>query len=398
MSSTVSSVPPGTAGASSSRLPIAILALAVAAFAIGSTEFTIIGVLPEVADGLGVSIPKAGLLVSAYAAGVVVGAPLLTAAGSRIPRHRMLALLMALFTVGNLLSAVAPDYGLFFASRVLSALPHGAFFGVAAVVASELAPPGRRNAAIATMFTGLAAANVVGVPLLTLLGQQVGWRSTFVAITGLGLLSVLAIGRLVPEMGRSPSLSHELAAFRNPRVWLALAVTVLGFGGLFAVVGYLTPLATDVAGFSKTAVLPLLAVLGLGMVTGTRLVEPVTHGRALRHVIPTLLAVQLVVLLLFTFLSSSPWLLVVLIYLLGTISFVVATPIQALIMDEAPSAPALVSAANQAGFNLGNALGPALGSITISAGLGYASVGWVGAAICAAGLGLALVFAATARR
>lgn len=398
MSSTVSPVPPGAAGASTSRLPIAILALAVAAFAIGSTEFTIIGVLPEVADGLDVSIPKAGLLVSAYAAGVVVGAPLLTAAGSRIPRHRMLALLMALFTVGNLLSAVAPNYELFFASRVLSALPHGAFFGVAAVVAAELAPPGRRNAAIATMFTGLAAANVVGVPLLTLLGQQVGWRATFVAITGLGLLSVLAIGRLVPEMGRSPSLSHELAAFRNPRVWLALAVTVLGFGGLFAVVGYLTPLATDVAGFSKTAVLPLLAVLGLGMVTGTRLVEPVTHGRALRHVIPALLAVQLVVLLLFTFLSSSAVLLVALIYLLGTISFVVATPIQALIMDEAPSAPALVSAANQAGFNLGNALGPALGSLTISAGLGYASVGWVGAAICAAGLALALVFAATARR
>lgn len=398
MSSPVSSVPPGAAGASTSRLPIAILALAVAAFAIGSTEFTIIGVLPEVADGLDVSIPKAGLLVSAYAIGVVVGAPLLTAAGSRIPRHRMLALLMALFTVGNLLSAVAPNYELFFASRVLSALPHGAFFGVAAVVASELAPRGRRNAAIATMFTGLATANVIGVPLLTLLGQQIGWRTTFVAITGLGVVSVLAIVRLVPAMGPSPSLKHELAAFRNPRVWLALAVTVLGFGGLFAVVGYLTPLATDVAGFSKTAVLPLLAVLGLGMVTGTRLVEPVTHGRALRHVIPTLLAVQLVVLLLFTFLSASPLLLVVLIYLLGTISFVVATPIQALIMDEAPSAPALVSAANQAGFNLGNALGPALGSLTISAGLGYTSVGWVGAAICAAGLALAMVFAATARR
>lgn len=392
------STPSPVAASTPSRLPIAILALAVAAFAIGSTEFTIIGLLPDVADGLDVSIPRAGLLVSAYALGVVIGAPLLTAAGTRMRRHHLLIALMGLFTVGNLLSAIAPNYELFFASRVLAALPHGAFFGVASVVAAKLVAPERRNVAIASMFTGLALANVVGVPLGTLLGQQLGWRASFWAIAVLGVVSVVALARLVPPMERGTSLRAEVAAFRNPRVWLALAITVLGFGGLFAVVGYITPLMTDVAGLSEGAVLPVLAVLGLGMVAGTRLVGRVTRGRQLMHVIPVLLAVMAVVLLLFSLLSPHPVLAVILLFLLGTVAFTVATPIQALIMDEAPNAPALVSAANQAGFNLGNALGPALGSVTISAGLGYASVGWVGACITGSGLLLALLFARTAVR
>jgi DHA1 family inner membrane transport protein len=374
-------------------LPIAILALAIAAFAIGSTEFTIIGLLPEVSEDLDVSIPTAGLLVSAYAIGVVIGAPLMTAAGTRIPRHRMLFGLMAIFTVGNVLSAIAPSYGLLLVSRVLSALPHGAFFGIGAVVAAELVRPEQRHKAVASMFTGLALSNVVGVPLGTLLGQELGWRASFWVIAVLGLVSLAAILRLVPPMSAGQSLRHELEAFRRGRVWLALAVVVFGFGGLFTIVGYIKPLMTDEAGLSENAVLPVLAVLGLGMVVGTRLVDLVTRGRDLTRVIPVLLALLVLVLLLFV--AGAHWApaAIVLVFLLGTVAFTAATPMQAMAMDVAHEAPTLTSAAAQGAFNLGNALGPALGGVAINAGFGYAALGWVGALIGSVGIALALLFA-----
>jgi DHA1 family inner membrane transport protein len=374
-------------------LPVAILALAIAAFAIGSTEFTIIGLLPEVSEDLDVSIPTAGLLVSAYAIGVVIGAPLMTAAGTRIPRHRMLFGLMAIFTVGNVLSAIAPSYGLLLVSRVLSALPHGAFFGIGAVVAAELVRPEQRHKAVASMFTGLALSNVVGVPLGTLLGQELGWRASFWVIAVLGLASLAAILRLVPPMSAGQSLRHELEAFRRGRVWLALAVVVFGFGGLFTIVGYIKPLMTDEAGLSENAVLPVLAVLGLGMVVGTRLVDLVTRGRDLTRVIPVLLALLVLVLLLFV--AGAHWApaAIVLVFLLGTVAFTAATPMQAMAMDVAHEAPTLTSAAAQGAFNLGNALGPALGGVAINAGFGYAALGWVGALIGSVGIALALLFA-----
>lgn len=375
------------------RLPVAILALAIAAFAIGSTEFTIIGLLPEVAEDLDVSIPTAGLLVSGYAIGVVIGAPLMTAAGTKVRRHRMLLILMAIFTVGNLLSAVAPSYGLLLVSRVLSALPHGAFFGIGAVVASELVRPEQRHVAVASMFTGLALSNVVGVPLGTLLGQELGWRASFWAIAVLGLISVASIWRLIPVMSAGTSLRHELEAFRRGRVWLALAVVVFGFGGLFTIVGYIKPLMTDEAGLSENAVLPVLAVLGIGMVVGTRLVGFVTRDRDLTRVIPALLAVMVVVLLLFVVGSHWAPAAILLVFLLGTVAFTAATPMQTMAMDVAAEAPTLTSAAAQGAFNLGNALGPALGGVAINAGFGYAALGWVGALIGSVGVALAIVFA-----
>jgi MFS transporter, DHA1 family, inner membrane transport protein len=393
-------VPDSTARAADApppRLPIAILALAIGAFAIGATEFTIIGLLPQVADGVDVSIPRAGLLVSGYALGVLIGAPLMTAAGTRVPRHRLLLGLMGLFTVGNTLAAVAPNYELLLVSRVISALPHGAFFGVGAVVAAELAAPEQRNKAIAMMLSGLAVSNVIGVPLGTLLGQHLGWRSSFWAIAVLGLVSMAAIWRLVPAMSAGPSLRNELAAFRRPRVWLALSLIVFGFGGTFAIVGYITPLMTEEAGLSKSAVLPVLSVLGLGMVVGTRLVDVVTRGRTLLRVIATWLSLMIVVLLLFAVFASVAVVAIALVFLLGVVAFTVGTPMQALAMDEALEAPTLVSAAAQGAFNLGNALGPAAGGLTIGAGLGYASVGWVGAIIVLVGLGLAVVFARLGR-
>lgn len=393
---TASSAPTADPSARPGRMPIAILALAIAAFAIGSTEFTIIGLLPEVADDLEVSIPTAGLLVSGYALGVVIGAPLMTAAGTRFPRHRMLLALMAVFTVGNVLSAVAPSYPLLLLSRVLSALPHGAFFGVAAVVAGQLVPPRQRHKAVASMFTGLALSNVIGVPLGTLLGQQLGWRASFWVIALLGLVSLAAIVRLIPPMAPGQSLRSEVAAFRRPRVWLALTVIVFGFGGLFTIVGYIKPLMTEEAGLSTNAVLPVLAVLGLGMAVGTRLVDRVSQGRDLTRVVPVLLVGMVGVLLLFVVGASTPVVAIALVFLLGTVSFTAATPMQAMTMDVAAEAPTLTSAAAQAAFNLGNALGPALGGLAIDADLGYASLGWVGAALGAIGVALALLFARTA--
>lgn len=395
MSSSSATAP---AAAPDKRLPIAILALAIAAFAIGSTEFTIIGLLPEVAEDLDVSIPTAGLLVSGYALGVVIGAPLMTAAGTRVRRHRMLLGLMGIFTVGNVLAAVAPSYGLLLVARVLSALPHGAFFGIGAVVASELVAPHLRHRAVAAMFTGLALSNVVGVPLGTLLGQELGWRASFWVIAGLGIVSVVAIARLIPPMSAGTSLRHELEAFRRGRVWLALAVVVFGFGGLFTIVGYIKPLMTEEAGLSENAVLPVLAVLGIGMVVGTRLVDVATRGRELTRVIPVLLALMAVVLLLFV--AGAHWApaAIVLVFLLGTVAFTAATPMQAMAMDVAREAPTLTSAAAQGAFNLGNALGPALGGVAINAGFGYAALGWVGALIGSVGVVLALWFARGAAR
>jgi DHA1 family inner membrane transport protein len=384
---------PSSDAPASRRLPIAILALAIAAFAIGSTEFTIIGLLPEVADDLEVSIPTAGLLVSGYAIGVVIGAPLMTAAGTKVRRHRLLLILMAIFTVGNVLSAIAPSYGLLLVSRVLSALPHGAFFGVASVVAAELVPPHQRHRAVATMFTGLAMSNVVGVPLGTLLGQELGWRASFWVIALLGVLSAVAILRLIPPMAAGTSLRSELAAFRRLRVWIVLAIIVFGFGGLFTIVGYIKPLMTDEAGLSANAVLPVLAVLGLGMVVGTRLVDPITRGRRLSHVVPVMLSLMVGVLLLFVVGSSSAPIAILLVFLLGAVAFAGATPMQGMAMDVAREAPTLTSAAAQGAFNLGNALGPALGGLAINAGFGYAALGWVGAAIGAVGVALALLFA-----
>lgn len=238
------------------RMPLALLALALSAFAIGTTEFVIVGLLPEVARDLSVSIPSAGLLISGYALGVVIGAPALTAAASRLPRKHVLLGLMVLFVAGNLVCALAPTYGLLMVGRVIAALAHGAFFGVGSVVAADLAKPDKRARAIALMFTGLTVANVLGVPLGTLLGQHLGWRSTFWAVTVLGIAGLAGIAALLPTQPRAVEgvLRRELTAFRRPQVWLALMTTALGFGGLFASFTYIAPMMTHVAGFAPASV------------------------------------------------------------------------------------------------------------------------------------------------
>ncbi|WP_309113675.1 MFS transporter [Saccharothrix sp.] len=370
-------------------MPLALVALAIGAFGIGTTEFVIVGLLPQVAADLQVSVPVAGLLVSGYALSVVVGAPLITALGSRVPRKRLLIGLTVLFVLGNLLCAVADSYPLLMVGRVVAALCHGAFFGVGAVVAAGLVAPDRQARAIALMFTGLTVANVLGVPMGTALGQEFGWRSTFWAVTALGVVGLLGILVLVPPQPASDGLRGELEVFRRPGVWLALGTTALGFGAVFASFTYIAPMMTEVAGFSPGAVTWLLVLFGAGLCAGN-----VLGGRAAdRSLMPSLyaiLAVLAVVLAVFVFTARSQVLGAVTIGLLGVAGFATVAPLQSWVLQQAEGAPALASAANIAAFNLGNAAGAWLGGVAIDAGFGYTAPNWVAALMAVAALGVAV--------
>lgn len=380
-------------------MPLALLALAVGAFGIGTTEFVMMGLLPNVADDLGTSVPTAGYLVSAYALGVVIGAPLLTAIGARVPRKRMLLLLMGLFTVGNLASALAPGFGTLLAGRVLAGLPHGAFFGVGAVVAARLVREGRAARAVATMFLGLTVANIVGVPGGTALGQQLGWRATFVVVTLIGLVAMAALAALVPKLPREHQggVRHEIRALGNRQVILGLLTAVFGFGGVFAVYSYLTKIMTEVTGFADTSVTWVLALFGIGMTLGTFAAGPLTD-RAPRRTLYTALGSLAVLLVLFHFAAPVPWAALVLVGLIGAVGFLITTPVQMLVMRAASDAPTLASASNHSAFNLANAGGAWLGGLVIAAGWGWTSPTFVGAILALAGLGIALVAGHLARR
>ncbi|MEU1557815.1 MFS transporter [Streptomyces scabiei] len=373
-------------------MSLALLALAIGAFGIGTTEFVIMGVLPEVAGEFGVSIPAAGFLVTGYALGVVFGAPFMTALGTKVSRKRMLMLLMGLFIVGNLLSTLAPTFSVMLLGRVVASLAHGAFFGIGAVVAAELVAPDRRAGALATMFSGLTVANVVGVPLGTLIGQSVGWRVTFAGVAALGVVGLLGIARLVPDLPRPQDvrLRDELAAFRNIQVLLAMAMTVLGFGGVFAAITYIAPMMTHVAGFADSSVTWLLVLFGVGMVGGN-LMGGKYADRALMPMLYVSLGALAVVLALFSFTAHDKIAAAVTITLVGALGFATVPPLQKRVLDQAQGAPTLASAVNIGAFNLGNALAAWLGGLVIDAGLGYTAPTWVGAALAGSALVLALI-------
>ncbi|WP_327269738.1 MFS transporter [Streptomyces sp. NBC_01218] len=372
-------------------MPLALLALAVSAFGIGTTEFVMMGLLPNVADDLGTSVPTAGYLVSAYAIGVVLGAPLLTALGSRIPRKRMLLLLMTLFILGNAASAFAPGFGWLVAGRLIAGLPHGAFFGVGAVVAARLVPEGRQARAVATMFLGLTVANVVGVPAATLLGQHLGWRATFLVVAVIGLVALAALARLIPRIpvAEHQDVRHELRALRNRQVILGLLTAVFGFAGVFAVYSYLSSMTTEAMGFGESSVTLVLALFGIGMTLGALAAGPLTD-RALRPTLFGALAALTVVLLVFPLTVHVKWLALVMVVLLGAVGFMTTTPLQMLVMRKAKDAPTLASASNHSAFNLANAGGAWLGGAAISAGWGWTSPALVGAVLAVAGLGIAV--------
>jgi DHA1 family inner membrane transport protein len=380
-------------------MPLALLALAIGAFGIGTTEFVVMGLLPQIAGDFGVSIPSAGLLVTGYALGVVGGAPLMTALGTRIDRKRMLMLLMGLFVAGNLLSALAPAFPLMLAGRIVTSLAHGAFFGIGSVVAAELVAADKRAGAIATMFTGLTVANIVGVPLGTYVGQAVGWRATFAGVAALGVVGLLGIAKLVPTLPRPEGahLRRELGAFRNAQVVLAMAMTVLGFGGVFAAITYVAPMMTRVAGYSEGAVTWLLVLFGIGMFLGN-LVGGRYADRRLMPLLYTSLAGLAAVLAVFTVTAHTKVLAAVTILLIGALGFATVPPLQKRVLDQAHGAPTLASAVNIGAFNLGNALSAWLGGIVISAGLGYTAPNWVGALLAASALVLAVWSSALERR
>ncbi|MCT9090393.1 MFS transporter [Streptomyces sp. ASQP_92] len=380
-------------------MPLALLALAIGAFGIGTTEFVIMGLLPEVAGTFDVSIPTAGYLVSGYAVGVMLGAPLMTLLGTKISRKRMLMLLMGFFIVGNVLSAVAPAFGLMLTGRIVASLAHGAFFGIGSVVAADLVAPEKKAGAIAMMFTGLTVANVVGVPAGTLIGQQAGWRATFFVVAALGVLGLFGVAKLVPDLPKAQGvrLRHEIAAFRNVQVLLAMAMTVLGFGGVFAAITYITPMMTNVAGYAGTSVTWLLVLFGLGMVAGN-LVGGRFADRALMPMLYVSLSGLAVVLALFTVAAHDKSASAVMVFLIGALGFATVPPLQKRVLDQAAGAPTLASAVNIGAFNLGNALSAWLGGVVIAAGLGYTAPNWVGAALAASALVLAFVSSALERR
>ncbi|WP_134663293.1 MULTISPECIES: MFS transporter [unclassified Amycolatopsis] len=380
-------------------MPLALVALAIGAFGIGTTEFVIMGLLPEIAADFGVSIPSAGLLVTGYALGVVAGAPVMTILGTKINRKTMLMLLMGLFIAGNLLSAVAPAFGVMLAGRIVASLAHGAFFGIGSVVAAELVAPDKRAGAIAIMFTGLTVANIVGVPLGTFVGQAVGWRVTFGIVAALGVVGLVGVAKLVPDLPRPEGahLRKELAAFRNVQVVLAMAMTVLGFGGVFAAITYIAPMMTEIAGYSSGAVTWLLVLFGIGMFLGN-----LTGGRFADRKLMPMLYVSLgglaIVLALFTVTAHSKILAAATILLIGALGFATVPPLQKRVLDQAHGAPTLASVVNIGAFNLGNALSAWLGGVVISAGFGYTAPNWVGAALAGSALGLAVLSAALERR
>ncbi|AYN36025.1 transmembrane efflux protein [Streptomyces albus] len=383
-----------------SFMPLALLALAVGAFGIGTTEFVMMGLLPEVADDLGISIPSAGHLVSAYALGVVIGAPLLAAVTARFSRRQVLIGLMALFVAGNALSALAPGSEWLLAARFLSGLPHGAFFGVGAVVATGLVPAERKAQSVSLMFLGLTVANVIGVPLATLMGQHLGWRATFLAVSAIGVVAIAALMLLIPHdhtHGESSGLRSELAALGSLPVWLALGTTVAGFAALFAAYSYITPMLTDSAGFADSTVTLLLALFGVGATIGNLLGGRLADRAMRRTLFGGLLALA-AVLAAFPLLMRSEWSAALGVTLLGAVAFTTSSPLQLMVMEKAHAAPSLASSANQAAFNLANAGGAWIGGLALAAGLGTTSPAVVGAVLAVAGLGVAATAYAVDRR
>lgn len=374
------------------KLNLPLLALAAGAFGIGVTEFAPMGLLPVIAGDLKVSIPTAGLLVSGYAIGVLVGAPLLILTTGRLSRKTLLLGLMALFTVGNLLAAVSPTYGSLFAARVVTSFCHGSFFGVGSVVAGGLVAKEKQAGAVAAMFMGLTVANIGGVPAAAWIGQQFGWRAAFWGITGLGLVALAALQLAMPSMGGAPpsDLTREVKAMGRPEVLLALLTTVLGSGAMFTVFTYIAPILQQVTRVSPAFVTAMLVVYGLGLTAGNYLGGRFAD-KALNRTLIVVLSALAILLLLFAATMHSAVLAGPTIFAWGVATFALVPPLQTRVMQLASAAPTLAASINIGAFNLGNALGAALGGLVIRLHLGFEWVSAAGAALALSGLLLVLV-------
>lgn len=365
-----------------------LIALSLGGLTIGITEFVMMGLLPDIASDMKVSIPVAGYLISSYALGVVIGAPLLVIAGRNYAPKKMLLILALMLAVFNALSIIAPDYNVLFASRFLSGLPHGAFFGVGAVVASRLADKGKEAQAISIMFAGLTIANLIGVPIGTYIGHHFIWRYTFVLIAIVGLLTFLAIYLWMPnlEKGESVNMKTQLQFFKKTEAWLIIGITAIGFGGLFAWISYIAPLLINVSKFSPEDVSTILILAGLGMVVGNFVGGKLADKYSPAPTVLALLFVMVLDLLMVYFFSFNQYISLFLTFLTGAISFSVIAPIQMLMIKTAKDAEMIASAALQGSFNIGNALGAFLGGLPLAAGYNFASPNLIGIAMAMTGM------------
>ena len=378
----------------------ALLALAIGGFGIGMTEFVIMGILPDVAKALHITIPQAGHFISAYAIGVVVGAPLLTGLGGRWPAHQMLFWLMVWFTIANTASAFANSYETLLVARFLSGLPHGAFFGIGAVVAGRLSRPGREGQAIAIMFTGLTIANIIGVPLGTYFGHEFSWNVAFMMVGGVGILAVLSVKAWMPLLPKSSSegLLSDLKVFRRPELWMVILLTTVGTGGFFAWYSYIAPLVTEVAGHPENVVSYAMILAGVGMAMGNILGAKLADRFPPMNAVVMALVMMVIVLVANTFLASDKVAVLVMTFVIGVVAFCLSAPLQLAMINTARGSEMLGSSMNQSAFNVGNASGAYFAGLPIAFGYGFTSADLVGAAMATSGVIVALGIIALRRR
>ncbi len=376
-----------------------ILALALGSFGIGTNEFVAMGLLPEIAGGLRISEPTAGHVISAYALGVVVGAPVLAAVTATFNRKIVLMSLMALFAMGNVATVLAPNYAVLIGARFLAGLPHGAYFGVAALVAARLLGPERRAKAVAQVMTGLTVATVVGVPMASWLGQLLGWRSAFALVVAIGLLTLVAIFFWLPEVGggHATSTRTELGALRRPQVWLALLIGMVGFGGMFAVYTYIATTLTDVSGVSRSWIPLGLMVFGIGMVVGNFAGGRMADRSVVRGLYISMVALA-VVLAIFVAAAHNAFTAMVVLFGIGASGAAIAPALQTRLMDVAAEAQTLAAALNHSALNIANAAGAWIGGLVIAAGYGYTAPAAAGAALAVVGLVVLTISVALQRR
>ncbi|MFT5545855.1 MAG: DHA1 family inner membrane transport protein [Rheinheimera aquimaris] len=375
------------------KINIPLLALALGAFGIGVTEFSPMGMLPVIATDLGVSIPTAGMLISAYAFGVLLGAPLMTLVFANMARRNLLLLSMAIFTVGNLISAVADSYNVLLFGRIITSFNHGAFFGVGAIVAMNVVPPEKRAGAVAAMFSGLTLATIGGVPLASYIGELIGWRPAFYGMAVIGLITMLALRLSLPPMAnkQKANVRNELRVLGKKPVLVALLLTVVSSSAMFTVFTYIVPILQQETQASTVFVTSMLVLYGIGLAVGNILGGRFADRSMDLTLIASLVAVMLL-LVVFAVTVAQPVMVVPLVFLWGIASFALVPPLQAMVVQEAAEAPSLASAMNIGAFNLGNALGAMLGALMISAGFGLSAVPLAGAATAAVGLAMVLWF------
>ena len=378
----------------------ALIALGVGGFGIGMTEFVIMGILPDVANSLRISIPQAGHFISAYALGVVIGAPTLTALSGKWPAHKVLLYLMVWFTLFNTLSAFSTSYTTLMITRFLSGLPHGAFFGIGAVVAGKLAKEGKAAQAIATMFAGLTIANVIGVPVGTYLGHHYNWNLSFLLVGVVGVIAMLSIYFWIPKLGKSSSggFFKDLQVFKRMEIWMLILLTTIGTGGFFAWYSYIAPLLTKVSGHSESMVSYAMILAGVGMVFGNFIGAKMAEiFKPLKAVIISL-SLMVLVLVINSLVAANPVAILILTFIIGIVSFMVGTPIQLAIIRASKGSESLGSSMNQSAFNMGNASGAFFAGLPIAMGYGFTSASLVGAFMASVGIGIAILILLVSRK